>query len=804
MKRIGKLLAHPSLVLRIVLLALLVLLVVQAAGFLAVRVAVQQQIVAQLSNDLDVAGRVWDKLLQQNATRLREASSVLAADFGFRAAAASGDQDTIASALQNHSERIGASIAALLDPRLHLVASTLEEPDKMAMLQAMVSSLSADLAQDPQAGRLVIAGSQVFQFVLVPVRAPLTVGWVLMGFPVGQTQLDDMQRLTGTHVILSFYHAAGGAATTVSSLGELSSDINDRIRTKANEIRYQEGMWKARHIQLATHGGALKVTLLRSYDEVAQPFKNLQWLLGLITLIGLLLFALSSAWGVRFITRPLRQLTRVTRELRQGRFETEVPGTERRDEVGELARGFDLMRTSIAQQREAILKLAYWDRLTELPNREQFRHSLNEAIAQAPPQGWELAVLTLNLNRFKHVNDVLGYALGDELLKAVAQRLTQQMEPLDGLVARLGGDEFALLLRGSGPADAVQVAQRILQAFEAPLALGEQLVDMDASLGVACWPTHASQADELLSRAEIAMHAAKTSKDPVLVYAPQLDSASAETLSLLGDLRHALAHHELRLYMQPKLDLRSGAIVAAEALVRWQHPQRGLVPPMQFIPFAEQTGFVRQITLWVFEQAALWLAAQNGTQGPLRMAINLSTRDLLDTQLPARLAGLMQAHGVEPGHFCLEITESSIMDDPQRAEHTLNQLASLGFKLSIDDFGTGYSSLAYLKRLPVQELKIDKSFVIGMSDDESDAKIVRSTIDLAHNLGLSVVAEGVENQAILQRLQAMGCDEAQGYHICRPMPASAFASWAQQWHATHGRPAEQNRGAPPAPAPSEP
>ncbi|BAO80012.1 predicted signal transduction protein containing a membrane domain, an EAL and a GGDEF domain [Serpentinimonas raichei] len=781
MKRLGKLFAHPPLVLRIVLLALLVLLVVQAAGFLAVRVAVQQQIATQLSNDLDVADRVWNKLLQQNAIRLREASGVLAADFGFRAAVASGDADTMVSALQNHSQRIGASMAALLDPQLNLVASTLEEPSKTAMLQAMVPGLSAELAQDPQAGRLAIAGSDVFQFVLVPVRAPLTVGWVLMGFPVGQVQLDDMQRLTGTHIILTVYQTVGGAANTVSSLGEFSSDIYARIRTQASEIRYQEGMWKARHLQPATHGGALRVTLLRSYDEVAQPFKNLQWLLGLIALAGLLLFALSSAWGVRFITRPLTHLTRVTRELRQGQFQTEVPGTERHDEVGELARGFDLMRTSIAQQREAILQLAYWDRLTELPNREQFRRSVHEAIGQAPPAGWELAVLTLNLNRFKHVNDVLGYGFGDELLKAVAQRLTQQMEATDGLVARLGGDEFALLLRGCGPAGAVQVAQRILQAFEAPLALGEQSVDMDASLGVACWPTHASQADELLGRAEIAMHAAKTTNEPVLVYAPRLDSASAETLSLLGDLRHALAHHELRLYLQPKLDLRSGAIVAAEALVRWQHPQRGLVPPVQFIPFAEQTGFVRQLTLWMFEQAALWLAAHASAQAPLRAAINLSTRDLLDPQFPARLTDLMQRHGVEASHFCLEITESAIMDDPQRAEHTLNQLAALGFKLSIDDFGTGYSSLAYLKRLPVQELKIDKSFVMGMSDDESDAKIVRSTIDLAHNLGLTVVAEGVESQAILQRLQAMGCDEAQGYHICRPMPASAFAEWAQQW-----------------------
>ncbi|WP_232840972.1 putative bifunctional diguanylate cyclase/phosphodiesterase [Serpentinimonas barnesii] len=781
MKRISNLFAHPPLVLRIVLLALLLLLLVQAAGFMTVRVAVQQQIDAQLTNDLDVADRVWHKLLQQNAIRLREASGVLAADFGFRAAVASGDADTMVSALQNHSQRIGASMAALLDPQLNLVASTLEEPSKTAMLQAMVPGLSAELAQDPQAGRLAIAGSDVFQFVLVPVRAPLTVGWVLMGFPVGRVQLDDMQRLTGTHITLTVYQAAGGAPNTVSSLGDFSSDVYARIRTQASEIRYQEGMWKARHLQPPTHGGVLRVTLLRSYDEVALPFKNLQWLLGLIALVGLLLFALSSAWGVRYITQPLTHLTRVTRELRRGQFQIEVPGTDRRDEVGELARGFDLMRTSIAQQREAILQLAYWDRLTELPNREQFRRSLHEAIGQAPSDGLELAVLTLNLNRFKHVNDVLGYGFGDELLKAVAQRLQQQVGAAEGLVARLGGDEFALLLRGCGQVGAVEVAQRILQAFEAPLALGEQSVDMDASLGVACWPAHASQADELLGRAEIAMHAAKTTNEPVLVYAPRLDSASAETLSLLGDLRHALAHQELRLYLQPKLDLRSGAIVAAEALVRWQHPQRGLVPPVQFIPFAEQTGFVRQLTLWMFEQAALWLAAHASAQAPLRAAINLSTRDLLDPQFPARLTDLMQRHGVGASHFCLEITESAIMDDPQRAEHTLNQLAALGFKLSIDDFGTGYSSLAYLKRLPVQELKIDKSFVMGMNDDESDAKIVRSTIDLAHNLGLTVVAEGVESQAILQRLQSMGCDEAQGYHICRPMPAIAFADWVRQW-----------------------
>jgi EAL domain-containing protein (putative c-di-GMP-specific phosphodiesterase class I) len=302
-------------------------------------------------------------------------------------------------------------------------------------------------------------------------------------------------------------------------------------------------------------------------------------------------------------------------------------------------------------------------------------------------------------------------------------------------------------------------------------------VDISAGIGIACWPEDGDSADLLLNRAEIAMHAAKARAAGTLRYEAQLDSSSSQTLSLLTDLRHAMERSELRMYLQPKIDVASGAVVGAEALVRWRHPQRGLVPPMEFIPFAEQTGFIRHITLWVLEQAARQWQALQPAQGQLRIAVNLSTRDLLDLEFPERIAMLCARHDTPTAGLCLEITESAIMDDPQRAEATLNRLAALGFKLSIDDFGTGYSSLAYLKRLPVDELKIDRSFVMAMESDESDATIVRSTIDLAHNLGLSVVAEGVENNAALAALRALHCDEAQGYFISRPLPAEEFAGW---------------------------
>ena len=289
------------------------------------------------------------------------------------------------------------------------------------------------------------------------------------------------------------------------------------------------------------------------------------------------------------------------------------------------------------------------------------------------------------------------------------------------------------------------------------------------------------------------MYVAKRRTAGAQLYDPTLDSSSAQTLSLLSELRHAVEKNEMRLYLQPKVLLASGALVGAEALVRWQHPTRGLVPPMQFIPFAEQTGFVRQLTLWIFEEATRHIPAL-GELGVQRVSVNLSTRDLMDGELPEKLDTILQRHGVDARSFCLEITESAIMDDPTRAEATLGRLSERGYKLSIDDFGTGYSSLAYLKRLPVQELKIDRSFVMGMEHAEGDAMIVRSTIDLAHNLGLTVVAEGVENAAVQQRLAALGCDEAQGYHLSKPVPVEALRAWAAaNGHGTQAGPVDAPR-----------
>jgi len=772
---------------RIVALSLLLLLLVQAAVFSVVRISVEQSARRQVAQELQVGERVWRRLLDQNAQQLRQGAGLLAADFGFRAAVNSGDIATIASALENNGARIGATITALVDTSMALRA--VGETGDANGLAPVLGELVGPLSRDAQGSQVAVVDSVPHQFVMVPMKAPVLVGYVLMGFPINQKLVDDMRAISDMHLALISDGDGVKGRIVASTLPPEAVQALQQRQGDVVELPDHGDVLIARSVKLDTGAmlGGVRTLLLRSLNDVLAPFHQAQVALVWITTLGVLLFGIGSVFVARRVTTPLRSLVSATRRLGLGRYDVPMEHMDRQDEIGGLAKAFDQMRIDIGAQQIEIRKLAYWDRLTGLPNRARFREALQHEIdsmgAVAEFGHGTLAVVMLDIDRFKHVNDVLGYSFGDLLLDAVAKRLTQQDLRTGDMVARLGGDEFAVLLTLSDAAGALAVAQRIAKSFELPLAFDDQTVDLSAGIGVACWPLHADDADTLLSRAEVAMYAAKSRTTGIQLYDPALDSSSAQTLSLLTELRHAIDHDELRLFLQPKIRLSDNRVVAAEALVRWQHPVRGLVPPLEFVPFAEQTGFVRQLTLWMFDQAAA-LSGQLRAQGlSLRLSVNLSTRDMLDVDLPARLEQILQRHGAPAEAFCLEITESAIMDEPQRALATLNTLSQRGFTLSIDDFGTGYSSLAYLKRLPVDELKIDKSFVMNMQEEDDDAKIVRSTIDLAHNLGLTVVAEGVENGMILEQLRSLACDEAQGYHMARPMAADEFFSWCQRWSA---------------------
>ncbi len=777
---------------RFVAVFLGLLLLVQGSGLAMVNWSIQRNARAELAQNLKVAERIWQRLLQQRAQQLGLGAAVLAADYGFRAATASHDEDTLRSALANHGARIGATVTAMLDPDLSLRAvGEGSDPATAAILQTLAPELAS------HGSALVLLNGLPFQLVMVPMKAPQLVAQVVMGFPLDQALVDDMHNVSGMQVALLVRRAGVERMALATLQAEQASELLAPANTGKSEVRLSDSP----HLVLDVGPQALaadpattptvgtdratdgfRVLLLRSLTEAVAPYRNLQATLAILTFAGMLLAGVASVVTARRVTTPLHKLVRASERLGRGEYGQAELDTARSDEIGDLARSFDHMRSNIAQHQAQIHDLAFRDRLTQLPNRARFGDALASAITQASGTGRPVSVLMLDLDRFKHVNDVLGYAFGDRLLQGVAARLSVATPREGDLVARLSGDEFAVLLPGCDATQALARAEAIADAFQVPMTLDDHTVDVAASFGVACWPLHAASAEVLLGHAEVAMYSAKRKHSVAGVYDPTQDAGSAQTLSLLSELRRALERGELRLFLQPKIGLADGSLVGAEALVRWQHPSRGMVPPMAFIPFAEQTGFVRQLTLWMLEESAVqWAALQ--PLGPKRISVNLSTRDLMDQDLPAKIDRILQRHRVPASALCLEITESAIMDDPQRAEATLNTLSSAGFKLSIDDFGTGYSSLAYLKRLPVDELKIDKSFVMAMETDEDDAKIVRSTIDLAHNLGLTVVAEGVENAAVLQRLTELRCDEAQGYHMARPMPVPDFAAFAQRWRA---------------------
>ena len=781
---------------RIVLVSLGLLLLVQAAGYAVISQSIDRNAHARLDEHMVLSQRVWQRLLDQRAAKLNQGAAVLAADYGMREAVATGDLQTVRSALDNHGARIGASLAALLGTNLAVQALG-EGVD--ATLAPALARLGPQLAQHPGSGLVALVANRPYQFVMVPMRAPALIGWVVVGFALDQALIDDMHAVSGMQAALVAQPMAGAPLVLVHSFKPPAD-----VAPLAQQLADGDMVLDAEPYMVATTPvasgaeGRITLRLAGSIAGAVAPFRSLKWMLAIITLVGLALFGAGSAWTAGRVTRPLRSLVRASQRLGRGEYDEPVAQDQRADEIGDLARAFDHMRINIGAQREQISHLAYRDRLTGLPNRLRFRDAVQQAIARAGPVHGSLAVVMLDLDRFKHVNDVLGYASGDKLLERVAQRL-QEVVRVGDVVARLGGDEFALLRPDADVALAVGVAQRITGAFEQPLLLDDHMVDLSAGLGIAVWPAHASDADDLLSHAEVAMYAAKRHTAGAQVYDPAVDTASALNLSLLSELRQAVDNNELRLFLQPKIAIQDGSVCGAEALVRWQHPTRGLVPPMQFIPFAEQTGFIRQLTLWMFERAAAEQVAL-ALLGVRRVSVNLSTRDLLDMELPEKLDAILRRHRALADGFCLEITESAIMDDPQRAEATLNRLAERGYKLSIDDFGTGYSSLAYLKKLPVNELKIDKSFVMAMETDAGDAKIVRSTIDLAHNLGLTVVAEGIETAAVLGLLHALHCDEGQGYHMSKPLPVDAFCDWVAHWQsrapAKPGLAAELRVGAP--------
>jgi diguanylate cyclase (GGDEF)-like protein len=726
---------------------------------------------SETQRELATGKRVFTLLIEQNQRQLEMAAGVLAADFGFREAIATQDQQTVRSVISNHGLRIGAQVMMVISPDGHLIANT-QRQTAASNSFPFPDLLSAAESAGKSSGFRQMEGGQLFQFVLVPVQAPKLIAWVAMGFLVNDAWAHDLSVVTGGLELSVIRHDATDASILASSFGDaqraaLQQVLNAMPKAIPQSLTIGAGHYQAVQLPL---GKEMSAVLLRSVEQVEAPFRALQRVLWTIVLAGAAVFAVGSLMLARRIVRPLNELSAAARHIEAGHYDEPI-STLPDDEIGHLALSFDRMREQVSSREQRIRKLAYEDQLTGLPNRTRFL----EAFDQLPGNS-QGAVALLNLDRFALINSALGHPIGDRLLGEIGPRFQRILSGAD-LVARLWGDEFAFLLPGADQAAAANFAGTVLAALRHPVTIEGQRLDVSGSVGIALYPRDGLDGATLLRRAESAMHAAKKRNNSVAFADETGGDPPHEQLSLIGEMREAMQRQEFLLYYQPKLDLASGKITGAEALIRWRHPKLGLVPPSRFIPFAEQTGFIREMTPWILESVCAQTAKWRKAGLFIVPSVNFSARDMLDPGLVDFISKLIAAHDLPADALCIEITESALMDDPELALSHLHRLAALGFKLSIDDYGIGQASLAYLKTLPVHELKIDQTFVRAISDSPKNGAIVRSTIMLCHELGLKVVAEGAETSDDLDWLIGNDCDTAQGYVIARPMPADELHGW---------------------------
>ncbi|MDX9740371.1 MAG: EAL domain-containing protein [Gammaproteobacteria bacterium] len=532
-------------------------------------------------------------------------------------------------------------------------------------------------------------------------------------------------------------------------------------------------------IMVALPTGLLVLTLLLVFAPESSARAPASWLPALF--IPIAVAALTWCVVRAVLGRELMRIGHAFGEAAAGNQSLRLP--ESGGEIAPLARAFNDMQArverSFTRAHDALEFQAMHDALTELPNRALLMDRLAQAIRTAQRGHHCLALMLADLDHFKEINDTLGHPVGDAVLQKAAERMRRVVRDSD-TVARLGGDEFAFLLPTANDAQAGRIATKLLRAFEEPFEVEGRTLTAGMSIGISVFPQHGADGPTLLRRADVAMYEAKRAHRGQALYEREYDLHSERHLAFRNELRTALAENQLMLCFQPVLDLASGEVSGVEALARWRHPRRGVLHPNDFIPLAERTGLIRDLTLWVIANAAEQCRIWSGLGLELRVAVNLSAHNLHDPELPRIVDRIVAGDGSQSDssvRLRLEITETAVMPGSSRAFEVLNRLSAQGVHISIDDFGTGYSSLAYLKRLPVDELKIDRSFVTAMVHDSDDAVIVRSTIDLAHNIGLRVVAEGVEDEATRELLAAMHCDAVQGYHIGRPMEARELVAW---------------------------
>jgi len=756
---------------------------VQLVTLITVYSVTTHNVHTQIQDQLGYASRIFKLQIEDHSRKHAQAARILAADFGFRDAATSGDPATLQSAIQNLGARIKADRVLLVSLENKTIADT--QHPRMAAENFSYTNLISTAEQHDEAVAMVVMDNAIYEMVVVPVLAPAPVAWLAIGTRIDDGLADNLKALSQLELDLSFAYPRDKqwqvAATT---LGQQRRMIMGTFLDSADFVLDQPStslLGAENYMTLVTsldspdQSSSVVAVLQYAFAVGLRPFRSLLFVLIGLTSIGLVLSLAGTVLIARGITKPVRTLADAARRLEQGDYSQPVQLTQK-DELGHLATVFNQMTKRIAEREERIRYQAQHDGVTGLPNRVLFEASVRDMLTAQNGISTDCTVLLVYLDRFAEIRNTLGHEVSDRLVRHIADRLRATVKQTDTL-SRLATDEFALLTLGADEDSLRVIAERLLAVFEAPYNIDGVAIDVSVHVGVACYPIHGTDADTLLKHADVAISGARESLRRYAIYDAQTDIYTNRRLSLMSELREGLERNEFLLYYQPSVELASDRANHVEALVRWQHPTNGFMPPDEFIPLAEKSGNIQLLTNWCLGQAIAQCSLWRRDGIPLTVGVNLSARDLPNRRLPGLIAELLRRHDAQPHWLTLEITESALMQEPEQALQVLRSLRDMGMHISIDDFGTGYSSMAYLKKLPVTELKIDKSFVLGLASSAEDEIIVRSIIDLGHNFGLKVTAEGVEDKASLEILRKYGCDKTQGYLFSRPQPVAALSSW---------------------------
>ena len=759
---------------KVIGLTLLVVFGAQVASVIAILVTSAKDANDRAYVQMESGVQLFHGVMGNREKVLTQSVRPLAADGEFQRAIASGDTARISTELATRIDWVDADMAVLIGLDGSIIAS--------AGKAALNDKLLLKLTQKPRTA--ITVNNKTYEMITVPVESPGVIAWISIGFVVDDTLAEELNTITG----LEMTFLTGSDSDRIRFLGSsLPRADRDLILNATLQIAGGRDMYTAietletRYISEREYffpeGDEIFVVLQKPLVEAMAAYDALTDTLIHATTTTLLCALIIAVVLSRSITQPLHSLLLAARRMRVGDYSKKLDITSR-DEFGELASAFEAMREGIAEREQRIIYQAQYDALTGLPNRLQGIELLRTVLRES--SGRSTAIIVMHLQRFREIQSSLGHEIGDEVLRQTAQRLRSTLD--DNIVlARLEGDQFLIIAPETDRNQGKLLANQLSELLDAGLSVQSVNVTLDACIGFCIAPEHGRQPDELLKRAAVAKNDAQHSLNRIRLYQNGREARHVRQLAILGDMRRATEENELKLYLQPKISLENTQVCGAEALLRWDHPELGRIPPNEFIPLAESAGSISIITEWVVERTIQQCSHLRNHDINLPLAINLSGQDLMNNKLPGMISAALKRHDMDAGQLILEVTEEAVVHDVERAAMVLGELKTMGCMTSLDDFGTGYSSLSHLQKLPVDELKIDRTFVTQLPDDPQNAAIVKSVIELAHNLGLEVVAEGVETTAALRWLREQGCERAQGFYLSKPMPAELFVSWLRSW-----------------------